>query len=310
MPIKLYILPLLALLLAGCTSRHAAVEEAGPKVIDRLDLALDSVSPEQCRALDAWLEVIGRSEEEYISSEAVRVFTPMVRERIPDLDSVERVLGHALPASDSIRLVAVVSPFNQSVVTHPAGYVFIALNHYLGANHPAYAGRFAAYERHRKGLHRLPADVVEALVARTHPAGYAPDATLLNNMLYCGALLQTVLESMPEGTPERTVLGMTADGYEYCTRFEANIWQTLIEKQLLYSSDPILIQRLLSPAPFSGLISSSAPGQAALYVAMKIVQSYLRNHPGVSAESLLVPDFYNSNRSLIDSKYSPSNAKL
>lgn len=247
-------------------------------------------------ALAAWEEIIGTNYEE---SAAVKAFNPIVESQLPPLDSVEMVLGHAMRGYD-VELIGVVSPYNQAVVTHPQGYVFIALNHYLGADNAIYAGRFADYERQRKTLQRLPSDVMEAVLAQKYPAQFTDTPTLLNHLLYRGALLRAVLEAMPEGTPEATVLGMTQEQYDQCVDNEALIWKTLIEGQMLYSTDPAMIERLLSPAPSTPLISADAPGQVVLFTALQIAKK-----SGKKAIELLKPEYYNSNQSLIDSQYAP-----
>lgn len=306
------------LALASC-ARHSdgdvpVASSAPARSIDRLDLLTASpnsaLSPQEQSAFEAWLDIVGKdySRAEYAVSAPVAAFVPEIRRSLPPLDSVEQVLGHALQGADSISLYAVASPYSQAVVTHPDGYVFIALNHYLGPDSPVYAGRFAAYERRRKTLSRLPADVMEALTVGRHPAELDSRSTLLNNMLYRGAVLQNVLESMPEGTPEATILAMTPEEYAWCVGNEANIWRSIIGQDMLYSTDQTLIHRLLQPAPSSPAISADAPGQTALFAALKIVQSYLRAHPSAKASQLLSPAFYNSNQSLIDSNYTPANA--
>lgn len=310
MPGKLKILPFLLPVLAACSNGGGVYPaEETPKEIVRLD-RISAADTTAADALHAWGEIIGRplSAADYSAWEPVRIFGPVIDGSLPPLDSVERVLGHALAGADSLTLVGVISPYNQAVVTHPDGYVFIALNHYLGADSPVYAGRFPDYERRRKTLGRLPADVVQAIVASRYPADYADDATLLNHMIYEGALLRCVLDAMPAGTPEATVLAMTPDEYAWCEANEGRIWHSMIEQGLLYSSNPLEIRRMLAPAPSTGIISADAPGQTALYIALRIVGSYLSAHPSMMAAQMLASGLYNSNQTLIDSKYTPSNA--
>ncbi len=219
----------------------------------------------------------------YAASAPVRVFQPDVDSLLAPLDSVERILGHALAAyGDSLlRLMAVVSPYNQSVCFHRGGgYVFIALNHYLGRDYAGYAGRFPAYMLHRKDLRRLPSDVMETVMASVSPEQIRPGATFLNRMLYSGALAYCVLQTMPEGTPESVVLGLTDSQWQWCVDNEERLWRSLIERQLLYSSDPAVADRLLRPAPASPLLGPSAPGQAACFIGLRVVQAFAGKYSG------------------------------
>lgn len=290
------------LLLAACSHREA------PRDISRLDLIApgDSLTAALQREFDAWSEVIAfdGTADEYAGGRAVQAFSPMVKERIESLDSVEAVLGHALKDYGSARLVGVISPYNQAVVTHPSGYVFIALNHYLGADSPAYAG-FPDYMKKRKELKQLPSDVVEAVIAAKYVPEFADDATLLNHMLYRGTLLNAVAKALPEDTPEATILGMTPEEYEWCVENEGRIWQTLIERQMLFSADAGMIDRLMKPSPRSTLINANAPGQTILFTALKIAQAYEKATGTAAAPEAA---FYNDNQTLVKSQYAPANA--
>lgn len=308
MPRKLLILPFLLTIIAACSNPKSNI---APKQIIRLDISASQpeslLTDTENAAFEAWMDIIGEDHtlEEYANSTAVQAFEPIVQRELPPLDSIEAILGEALP--ENISLIGIVSPYNQSVITHPDGFLFIALNHYLGANNPIYAGRFAEHERRRKTLSRMPIDIIQAAIASSHPDSLSAEATLLNHLLYQGALLQATLERLPEATSEANLLAMTPEEYEWCQENEANIWHSIISHKLLYSTDPQLIKRMLAPAPSSSAISSNAPGQTVLYTALKITQSYLKNNNITRTEDLLNSSYYNSNQSLIDSKYSPTN---
>lgn len=311
MPTKHTILPLLLILVpmicacSGSKSRH----------INRLDITLaDStatLSPQQAEAADIWIEISGNgaSLDDYRRCRPVKVFSPEIAQSLQPLDSVERVLGEALLAlgDERSRLFGLVIPNTQSIITHPSGIVLIGLNHYLGSGHKIY-GAFPEFIRRRKELSRLPVDVVEAVIARDYPATMPAKRSLLNEMLYRGALMLNVLDVLPEGTSEALVLGMTADEYDWCRKFDGRMWNTLIEKRLLYSTNDGEIRLLTNPAPHSRLINANAPGSAALFLGLQIARSYLENNPGSSARDLLDPSFYADNSSLVKSRYTPANA--
>lgn len=311
MPIKLNILPYLALicgLVTGCG-------EHTPRHIDRLDVAIaDSAAvlqPGQQKAIDEWLGIFGPGATlaGYRSSKAVKVFSPIVAEDLPALDSVESVLGYALSKigdTDS-QLFGIIIPNTQSVVTTPSGTVLIGLNHYLGADNKIYSN-FPEFMRSRKCVERMPVDVMQAVIAQKHPAELSEESTLLNTMLYQGALLEATRCALPDETSDVLVLGMTPEEYEWSRKFEERVWKTLIERKLLYSTDSNQIRLLTSPAPHSTIINANAPGQVVLFLGMQIARSYLAANPDKSIDDLLLPSYYNDNSSLVKSNYNPSNA--
>ncbi len=298
MPLKHTILLFFGLLaVASCSHRNE------PRHISRLDLALSQgeLSAADSAAFTSWAEIIDfeGQPEEYAGRTAP--FEALVIGAITNLDSVEQVLGDALAEHKDISLTGVVSPYNQAVVTHPDGHVFIALNHYLGPNSAAYSG-FPEFIKQRKVIERMPVDIVLAVVASENEPQFEDDASLLNHLLYQGALLARAREMLPDDTPESTLLGMTPEEYEWCKINEARIWKTLVERKMLYSTDSEVIGRLTRPAPGSPLISAEAPGQAALYCALKLARAY-ENKTGSAA--LPRPEFYNNRQTLIQSAYAP-----
>ncbi len=287
-------------MLAGCGSKH------DPRPIERLDLALSdaSLSAADSAAFKAWSTIAGfeGTPEEYAGRMAP--FEAIVLGSLGSLDSVEQVLGQALADRPELKLIGIVSPYNQTVVTDPDGYVFIALNHYLGADSRAYAG-FPDYLKRRKVAGRLPVDVVMAVIAANGDPQLGESSTLLNRMLYQGALLNQTLKALPEGTTEATVLGMTDEEYQWCQANEGRIWSTVVERKWLFSADPEISDRLLRPAPASALLTPEAPGQALLFNALKIAQAYEKN---TGKKASLTPEFYNNNSTLTQSEYAPAHA--
>lgn len=229
-------------------------------------------------------------------------FAPDIARLLPPLDSVERVLGQALGENSGVRLYGVIIPYRQSVITTPGGDIFIGLNHYLGADYEGYRGIFPSFVRHRKSIERLPTDVMLARIAALYPAEFGPSPTLLNRLIYQGALLETANERMR--APDASLLGLTPDEIKWCEENEGNIWLTMIDRDLLYSTDPTVAERLLSPAANSNLINANAPGQAALFTAVRLVRAFV-DKTGFSPREILEKKLYNDNQTLIKSQYAP-----
>lgn len=303
MPKITTILLLFVCLLSACSSENS-------RQIVRLDRVVSNknayFADDIQSAFESWTDIIGFEGDvnEYAVSPVVNAFQPLVDADIVSLDSVENVIGQALADYPALTFYAVVSPYSQSVVTDSENRVFIALNHYLGSNSKAYAG-FPEYLRRRKEFARLPIDVVEAVVASKVAESFNDDAQLVNYLLYRGALLCETSRLLPSETSDALLLAMTDDELNWCKANELRIWQTLIEQNLLYSSDLTVIERLLKPSPKSTLINANAPGQTALYIALQLARSYNKNNPDAP---LLQNGRFNDNQSLIKSNYFPTNA--
>ena len=284
MPKKLSFYPLFLLifLLSACGKSN----QSTPQHI----MPPDSAARAQLR------EIIGDT------SKADSVFMPDIERLLPPLDSVEAVLGRALSQEKGVRLYGVVIPFRQSIITAPGGVIFIGLNHYLGEDYEGYKGVFPSYVRHRKSIERLPVDVMQARMASLYPPEFAASPTLLNRLIYQGALMEAANDMID--APDSTLTGLTAEDLQWCEENEGNIWLTLIDRNLLYSTDSAVADRLLQPAANSNMINANAPGQAVLYTALKLVRSYCKE-TGNTAKQILENRLYNDNKTLIQSQYAP-----
>lgn len=246
--------------------------------------------------------------EGYSKSEYVKVFQPDIEERLSRLDSVENVLGtvsynidRLLPEASFNRVFGIVTPYRQSVVVADS-VILLGLNHYLGADYPGY-GSFGSYVLPFKVSTRIPLDIAEASVAVNYPYQPGDDATVLNRLLYEGALMHAVIAVVPDATPWM-VLNYGKNEADEVARAESHIWNAIISRGLLYSTDSMDAQRLVSQAPSTAVIDASVPGMAGRYIGYKIVESYMRRHPEATVEFLLSPDFYGNAASFIEARYS------
>lgn len=266
-------------------------------------------------AIDSMLAYTGNPQASFASyckSPAVKIFTPDVEHVYPNLDSLESTLGHitavaGMKFSEIPRRTyfSIISPYSQSIFLSDS-VALIALNHYLGADYIGYAGRFEPYRLRDKTPERLPYDIAEAIVASAYP--YAPptsqDATALSRMLYEGALLNAVMALVPDADTTEA-LSLTAEQLKWLNDNEGRIWNALIGNDLLYSTSPVDATRLVSPAPATAILGQSVPPRAGRFVGLRIIRSYLSQHPGQSMSSMLQPDFYCSPQTLIDAGYAP-----
>lgn len=297
-----------------------------PVVICRFDLAADTAanSDSICRA-----EIVARyllplkaiaysmlddrspSEimSEYISSPAFKVFTPDVRNIFPNLDEVQRHLttsfGVLRDSSLSVptALFSIVSPYNQSVIRLDS-VMLISLNHYLGADYPGYDG-MDAYRRRLKTPQRIPVDVTESVIRYNFPAaGWDFGNSALCRMLYEGAVL-SVLKNALSDYSLADLLGYTSQEWQWCLDNEHNIWSTLASRNLLYTTSPMDVARLIYPSPATAAVHPDAPGGLGRFVGYRIVSSYLKKYPSTSLQRLFSSDFISSRETLVKAGYNP-----
>ncbi len=322
-PAMAFIIHALLMSCAGGSDGVSAVE------IKRFDLAapgyavLDSTERAAFRdtfqsAADVVASIVSMGEvrhaddaflSDYASDSKMLYYLPDVERRLGPLDSAEHVIGRAvsnsrtsLPELKWPGIYGAVITYSQSVVVADS-VLLIGLNHYLGPDYEPY-GYFEPYQRYGKQKRFLPYNVVEAVVSVQYPYRAPSDATALSRMVYEGALAETVL-ALTGSDDESAVTGYTADQTAWAYGNEAQAWNAMIEKNLIYSTDPAVSDRLVRPSPSTSILHPSSPGRMGRFMGMQIVKSYLDRHPGVSAASLLDSAVYNSPDFLIGSGYSP-----
>ncbi len=196
-------------------------------------------------------------------------------------------------------IYAVVSPFNQSVFTLDS-ILFVGLNHYLGVDYVPYS-YFPDYIRKRKIPLRVAPDIAEALVRREFP--YSPRSqypTVLSRLLYEGAVVEAVIRLT--GLDEHAVLAYDGQQAEWLEDNEHEIWNAIVGRKYLFSSDSQLAAMLVNISPVTTVIHTDCPGYAGRYIGHRIVLSYLSNND-VSLEVLLSPAFYEGDNTLSLSRY-------
>ncbi|MDE6091026.1 MAG: hypothetical protein K2G41_10020 [Duncaniella sp.] len=257
-------------------------------------------------AVSGYGELNDSSLAAYRSNPAIRFHEHAVDSVWGNTDRLSRGLGkmkenfsRLFPGRNFPEAVTIISPFNQSVFTADS-MLYIGLNHYLGEDYQPYA-YFPDYIRVRKTPQRLLPDVAETLLRRDFP--YAPREeypTVLSRLLYEGALIEA--EMQLAGVSEQQALGYDDTQMKWLTDHERQLWETMVGRKYLFSTDEQLAASLTGLAPFTSVIGQDVPGAAGRFIGHRIINSYLDNR-AVSIADMLSPDFYESQEVLGDSKY-------
>ncbi|MBR5898802.1 MAG: hypothetical protein IKZ14_04970 [Muribaculaceae bacterium] len=281
--------------------------------VDAETVERENIKAEYGDAIDVWCRLMGyESADDSVlmqmsQSRAMEVFAPDVRERFTAIDSISEVLfsleenvGKILKDSVERKYYSVISPYTQSVYLADL-MVFVALNHYLGSDYKGY-GYFEQYQRVTKTPQHLPYDVAEAIISTRFPFEASESSTVLNALLYNGAVLATIEAIVPDAHIAEA-MGYSAEQMEWLDQNEPMAWDAIITKRLLYSSSLGDVDRLTRPAPSTTIVHQQSPGRLGRYIGYKIVKSFIKNNGECDYVKLLQPSFYNDNQSLILSGY-------
>lgn len=278
-----------------------------------LAVYLDSIP----QVRDAYFAYIGFAPSDSLpltsltSSDMVRMFTPEVEAVWKDLSSVESQLGHILATGreqgfdfPERQYAAVVwGRPNSMIITDSV--MLIALNYYLGSGSDVYSG-WAEYLKKNRDPENLPYDMAEALAGTAFPfeSEGKGSTELIEEMLYRGAMAH-VREKLVEDGNTATALGWSEDELKWAELKEPEIWQSMVNGDMLYSTDPMVSRKMLSHAPSSTRFGSEAPPALGVFIGYRIVGNYLETHSDKKLSDLLLPAFYSSRQTLVDAGYSP-----
>ena len=311
---------ILALGIFSCKSGHYDVNISNIKVdikIKRLDKDLFETNPEDILAtipiikqnyagfLQLFSHVINAGNIDSVSFEENlllfctdrlnnEVYDSVIK-TFPDLTSLEGKLSKAFryykyhfPEKIIPNIYTCMSGFNASMIIGDS-VLAIGLDKYLGANSRFYP---------RLGIYKYLSD-------RMTPQHIAPDCfyawgssewdfsdigyvtgNVLTEIIHYGKLKYFVKCMLPTEKDE-LIFGFTPDQMKFCKNNESQMWTYMLEHDLLFSSDQLVIRRLTGEAPFTTYFTNESPRQAAIWIGFRIIESYMKRNSEVTLADLM-----------------------
>ncbi len=233
----------------------------------------------------------------------------LVETKFSDFESIEKQLKKAFkyyqyhfPEKQLPTVYVYVSGFNQSVVT-AENIIGISLDKYLGRDCKYYQllSSTPQYKVTNMYKDKLVSDVAYAWGSSEY--GNGDKATnLMHNMILQGKLMYFVDALLPS-TPDSVKIGYTAKQLNFCIDNEAQMWNYLIEKKMLFSTNRMDIIRYIKDGPSTSGFPRQSPARAAIWIGWQIVRQYMTKHPEITLEELMQNNDYQ--QILNDSEYFP-----
>jgi gliding motility-associated lipoprotein GldB len=237
-----------------------------------------------------WRELYGEVQKKYSNIEPVR----------SELVTLFKYIKHYFPKTKTPKAITVIAEMDYNTkAIYADSLVIISLELYLGKAHKFY--EFPKYIKQNFEQRQIMPDVVSSFA--TSKINFGKDKTLLSQMIYYGKQLYLKDLLLPDYT-DAEKMGYTSKEIAWCQENEAYIWRYFLENNLLYSDEPKLGSRFITPAPFSKFyleIDNESPGQVGAWIGWQIVRSYAENNDIPLADVLQM-----NPKALFDkSKYKP-----
>jgi len=110
--------------------------------------------------------------------------------------------------------------------------------------------------------------------------------TLLDQMIMAGKALYFLDVTLPDVKDEFKI-GYTTDQLDWSRNNESNIWAFIIEHQMLFSSDPQGISKMMTDAPFTSGFAAASPGRLGAFMGWQIVRAYMKETDGITLKQLM-----------------------
>jgi hypothetical protein len=194
-----------------------------------------------------------------------------------------------------------VSRFNHKLFT-VENQIGVGLDQYLGRDCEYYDMLGTPeYLQYNMYPGKIPTDVFHVWATAKFPYNDSVD-NVLNRMIY-GGLMYYFTDAMLPRTDDSLKIGFSPGQITFCRNNEAQMWTYLVEHKLLFSTDPLVIRKLIDEAPTTHYFPAESPGRAAVWLGWQIVREYVRRNPGLTlAEVMNMTDYQSILRG---SRYNP-----
>ncbi len=128
------------------------------------------------------------------------------------------------------------------------------------------------------------------------------DQTMLADMIQFGKSLYFAERVLP-CTPDSILIGYTTKELAGVHFNESKVWAHFLDKKLLYTTAPFVIQKYVGERPNIPEIDKTCPGRIGAWVGWQIVRKYMANNPNVTLAQLMADK--KAQHILTDSRYRP-----
>ena len=219
----------------------------------------------------------------------------LTMQKYPDIRDIEGELTDAFrhylyyfPTNTVPAVFTCITGFNNSIITGDS-VLGIGLDRYLGSD-CVYYSRLEIYKylSYKMTKENIVTDCIYGwgtsewdFSALKYPAD-----NVLAEIIHNGKLKYFEKCMLPEVTDE-IIFGFTPDQMNFCRNNEGQMWQYIIENDLLFKTDQMTIRKLVGESPFTSYFSKKSPGRAAVWIGFRIVESYMKKNQGTDINELM-----------------------
>lgn len=192
------------------------------------------------------------------------------------LEQAFRHYQYYFPERKAPAIYTCITGFNNSIITGDS-VLAIGLDRYLGADCEYYPRlEIYTYLAARMTPDNIVPDCMYGWAASEWDFSFLkyPADNVLSEIIHQGKLKYFEKCMLPE-TSDELIFDFNTDQMIFCRNNEKQMWEYMIENDLLFSTDQFIIRKLTGEAPFTSYFTSESPGKAAAWIGFRIVESYM-----------------------------------
>ncbi|WP_299178793.1 gliding motility protein GldB [uncultured Chryseobacterium sp.] len=168
--------------------------------------------------------------------------------------------------------------------------LFIDITGFMGENNANYKGLELYFQKSMNPQNIVPK--VSQIFAENSVAASPDHQKFVDQMILNGKIMILQDAFLPD-FPDHLKMNYTQKQYEWAVANEANIWNYFVENNLIFGDDPRLVDRFISPGPFSKFyteIDNESSPQIGIFTGWQICKSYFKEKPDTKLQDFLKMD--------------------
>ena len=263
---------------------------ANPKDLPKIKKEFRSIFPHDIDSI--WIAKMQDTLEQELFKATIQEYRDFSKEK-NELQNLFKHVKYYYPNFKEPQVITVMTniSYDQRVI-YQKDTLYLSLDVFLGKDNPFYK-KYLDYPKYIVDSfekEQLPVNAAKEIARKVQVL--EPNRSFVEKMVQHGKLLYTTQAFLPS-VPEEQIINYTTDKFNWVKDNEKMIWTYLIEKELLYSTDPKLDRRFLAEAPFTKFyldIDNKTPGRIGEWIGLQIVKSYMENNDVSLQEMLKTPN--------------------
>lgn len=161
----------------------------------------------------------------------------------------------------------------------------VGVEGYLGSDYAFYDQVVYNYQKQTMRPECISVNIILQDMKQTYPSCFA-QSRLIDEMIYQGIIMYATAALFPD-LPGYEIIGYPETKWQWCEKYEADLWKTMMDRQVLFSQDPATQASFLSDGPFTSEISQDSPARIGTWIGWRIVEQYMNNNEDITLKDLL-----------------------